>query len=185
MRLTDLDSRYPVCSIDERWVYYLNESADQVWRVPVDGSGKAEMVPGTVVPKTFAGGGRPALSADGKLLAVVLITALNPEVMKPEDKIALVSLDSAGAPRLLNADPRIAGNGIQFGPDGKALAYAIRENGVDNIWLQPLDGSPGRKVTNFNSEQIVDLRWSPDGKNLGILRSHSDSDVVLLQESKQ
>ncbi len=185
VKLTDMDSRYPVCSTDEKWVYYLNLSADEVWRVPVDGSGKAELVPGTVVPNTFTGGGRPALSRDGKLLAVVLITALNPEVMKPEDKIALVSLDSAGAARLVNADPRIAGNGIQFTPDGKALAYAVRENGVDNVWLQPLDGSPGRRITNFNSDQIVDLCWSPDGKNLGILRSRSDSDVVLLQESKR
>jgi len=184
VKLTDVDSRYPVCSPDEKFVYFLNAAADQIWRAPVDGSGKGELVPGTAVPKTFTGGGRPALSSDGKFLGVVLITALNPEVMKPEDKIAIVSLDSGTGPRLLNADPRIAGNGIQFVPDGKALAYAIRENGVDNIWLQPLDGSPGRRITNFNSEQIVDLRWSPDGKNLGILRTHSDSDVVLLQETK-
>jgi len=112
-----------------------------------------------------------------------MVNALNPEVMKPEDKVALISLDSDAAPRILPADPRIAFNGL-FTPDGKALAYAIRDNGVDNVWLQPLDGSPGRKITNFNSEQIVDLRWSPDGKTLGILRRHSDSDVVLLQETK-
>jgi Tol biopolymer transport system component len=138
-----------------------------------------------VLPNTFFAGMRSGLSPDGKLLAVVLGTALNPEVMKPEDKIAMVSLDSSAAPRLLNADPRIAGNGLQFSPDGKALAYDIRENGIDNVWLQPLDGSPGRKITNFNSEQILDLQWSPDGKTLGILRTHSDSDVVLLQETKQ
>jgi len=174
----------PICSRDEKWVYYENDVAGQIWRVPVDGSGKGELVAGTVLPNTFLAGMRSGLSPDGKLLAVVLGTALNPEVMKPEDKIALVSLDSAATPRLLNADPRIAGDGLQFSPDGKALVYPIRENGVDNIWLQPLDGSPGRKITNFNSEQIVDLHWSPDGKNLGILRTHSDSDVVLLQESK-
>ena len=184
VKLTDVDSRNPVCSLDQKFVYFLNLAADQIWRVPVDGSGKGELVPGTSVPKTFVGGARPALSPDGKFLAVVLVTALNPEVMKPEDKIALVSLDSGTAPRLLSVDPRIAGNGFQFVPDGKALAYAIRENGVDNVWLQPLDGSLGRRITNFNSEQIVDLRWSPDGKNLGILRTHSDSDVVLLQETK-
>jgi hypothetical protein len=28
------------------------------------------------------------------------------------------------------------------------------------------------------------FHWSLDGKSLGILRGHSDSDVVLLQESK-
>ncbi len=184
VKLTDVGSRFPVCSSDEKWVYYENDAADQLWRMPLDGSGKGEVVPGSVLPQTFLAGMRPALSPDGKLLAFVVGTQLNPEVMKPEDKIALVSLDSAAVPRLLNADPRIAGGAFQFAPDGKALAYPIRENGVDNIWLQPLDGSPGRRITNFNSEQIVDIHWSPDGKYLGILRTHSDSDVVLLQESK-
>src|SRR5256885_16351588 len=32
-------------------------------------------------------------------------------------------------------------------------AYPIRENEVDNIWVQPLDGSRGRQITNFDSEQ--------------------------------
>ena len=109
--------------------------------------------------------------------------------MKPVDQIALVDLESATAPHLLKVDTSntsggIAGLGFQFTPDEKSLAYAVRENGIDNIFLQPLDGSPGHKITNFNSEQIADLHWSPDGKNLGILRTHSDSDVVLLQESK-
>jgi hypothetical protein len=30
----------------------------------------------------------------------------------------------------------------------------------------------------------LSFHWSPDGKNLGILRGHTDSDVVLLRESK-
>ena len=184
VKLTDVASRYPVCSPDGKWVYYQNDGAGQIWRVPADGSGQSEVVPGSVVPNTIIAGLRPALSPDGKFLAIVIVNALNPEVMKPEDKIALVNLDSAVAPLLLKVEPGITGSGFQFAPDGKALAYAVKENGVDNIWLQPRDGSPGRKITNFNSEQIVDLHWSPDGKNLGILRTHSDSDVVLLQDSK-
>jgi eukaryotic-like serine/threonine-protein kinase len=75
--------------------------------------------------------------------------------------------------------------GVEFTPDGKAVAHIIRENGVDNIWAQPLDGSVGHRITNFTSEQMSSFHWSPDGKKLGILRGHSDSDVVLLQESKQ
>ena len=184
VKLTDVASRFPVCSPDGKWVYYQNDGAGQIWRVPADGSGKAEVVPGSVVPNTIIAGLRPTLSPDGKFLAIVIVNALNPEVMKPEDKIALVNLDSAAVPVLLKVEPGVTGGGFQFTPDGKALAYATKENGVDNIWLQPLDGSPGRKITNFNSEQIVDLHWSPDGKSLGILRTHSDSDVVLLQESK-
>src|SRR5271170_1657795 len=98
-------------------------------------------------------------------------------------KIALLDLSSLKNPRLLDANPRISA-GPLFTPDGKALAYPVRENGVDNVWLQPLDGSSGHQITNFNTEQMTDLHWSPDGKNLGILRTHSDSDVVLLQENK-
>jgi len=184
VKLTDVASRYPVCSPDGKLVYYQNDGAGQIWRVPADGSGQSEVIPGSVVPNTIIAGLRPALSPDGKFLAIVIVNALNPEVMKPEDKIALVNLESAVAPLLLTVEPGITGSGFQFAPDGKALAYAVKENGVDNIWLQPRDGSPGRKITNFNTEQIVDLHWSPDGKNLGILRTHSDSDVVLLQDSR-
>ena len=84
----------------------------------------------------------------------------------------------------MNADSRVATGGLAFTPDGKGVAYPIHENGVDNIWIQPLDGSPGHQITHFTSEKIDSFHWSPDGKTLGILRSHSESDVVLLQETK-
>jgi Tol biopolymer transport system component len=43
-------------------------------------------------------------------------------------------------------------------------------NGVDNLWLQPLDGSKGRSLTDFTAERISDFRWSPDGKQLALVR---------------
>jgi eukaryotic-like serine/threonine-protein kinase len=76
-----------------------------------------------------------------------------------------------------------SGDRLQFTPGGKSLAYAIRENGVDNVWVQPLDGSAGHPITDFKSEQIWSFTLSPDGKSLAVLRGHYDSDVVLLQES--
>jgi Tol biopolymer transport system component len=73
---------------------------------------------------------------------------------------------------------------VHFTPDGKALAYGVRENGIDNIWLQPLDGSAGHYITKFTSEQSRGgFAWSPDGKTLAILRGHLDSDIVLLRDS--
>jgi len=83
---------------------------------------------------------------------------------------------------MLDPDPRIA-DAPQFTPDGKAIVYSIRENGVDNLWLQPLDGSRGRQITNFQSDAIRIFQFSPDGKTLGVLRSHTESDVVLLRDS--
>jgi hypothetical protein len=47
-----------------------------------------------------------------------------------------------------------------------------------------LDGSAGHAITDFQSEQIWSLSFSPDGKSLAVLRGHYDSDMVLLQEAK-
>jgi hypothetical protein len=72
---------------------------------------------------------------------------------------------------------------IRFTHDGKAAVYPFHDQGADNLWLQPLDGSRGRQMTNFKSERISGFHWSFDGSKLGMIRGHTDSDVVLLQES--
>jgi Tol biopolymer transport system component len=78
------------------------------------------------------------------------------------------------------------GNGtLHFTPDGKSVAFVSREKGADNVIVQPVDGSAAYPVTDFKSEQIWSFSLSPDGKRLAILRGHYDSDVVLLQESKE
>jgi Tol biopolymer transport system component len=122
------------------------------------------------------------ISPDGKTLAY-LVEFVNPESGVGTTRIALLELTTRSAPRLLDPNPHISA-GPQFTNDGTAIAYPIRENGVDNVWTEPLNGSPGRQITNFDAEQILSFHWSPDAKNLGILQGHTDSDVVLLQETK-
>ena len=56
---------------------------------------------------------------------------------------------------------------------------------MESLWLQPLDGSPGRHLTKFPDGIIVRIHFSPDGKVLGVLRSHTESDVVLLHETSE
>src|SRR6266850_2092567 len=178
------NDRGPACSADGKWVYYWDLALQQLWRVPVDGSGKPEILPGSAVPRTIPTGTGLSHSPDGKLLAYVLATMPTPEDPYPQYKVALLELSSTPSPpRLIDADERISSGGLDLTPDGKAVDYPIRENGVDNLWLQPLDGSRGRQITSFDAEQILNFRWSPDGRSLCILRGHTDSDVVLLRES--
>jgi Tol biopolymer transport system component len=73
-------------------------------------------------------------------------------------------------------------NPMAFTPDGKYVAYIVRDQGVDNIFVQSLDGSPGHQITNFTSQHIAEFQWSPDGKTLAVARGQNTSDVVLLQE---
>ena len=120
-----------------------------------------------------------AIAPDGKRLAFVTTGGTTEMV----HHVALVPLDAGPEPqrRMLEPDPRVAG-GPQFTPDGQALVYPIHENGTDNLWLQPLDGSHGHQITDFKSDTISSFKFSPDGKTLGLLRSHVESDAVLLRD---
>jgi hypothetical protein len=64
------------------------------------------------------------------------------------------------------------------------VIYATRQAGAENLWLQPLDGSPGRQLTNFDSELIENFRWSFDGSEFAVLRGHLNTDVVLMRDKK-
>ncbi|MBV9339734.1 MAG: PD40 domain-containing protein [Acidobacteria bacterium] len=176
VKLTNGKADYvPVCSPDQKWVYYYDWVSLHVHRAPLDGSARAEAI--FAMPQGYVPMGELSVSPDANMLA----TAVQ-EVTKRAIKIALFDLRSSKPPRMLDAI-RYSG-GVQFAPDGQSVAYASRENGTDNVWLQPVDGSTRHPITDFKAEQIWSFRLSPDGRSLGVLRGHYESDAVLLQESK-
>jgi Tol biopolymer transport system component len=182
---------FPVCSPDGKWLYYSNTVGPHYsMRVPLEG-GQPEPVPGSEVHGMYGFGAGEAISPDGKRLIFNTDVSLPDSPQTAVSKLALVTLDSSlpPSPVLLHPDPRLAtggGNGftdaMTFTPDGKSVAYIIRDQGVDNIFVQPLDGSPGHQITNFTSEHIAEFQWSPDGKTFAIARAQNTSDVVLLRE---
>ncbi len=88
-----------------------------------------------------------AISPDGKWLAFNADINASDNSQGVVSKLALVSLDanSQSSPRLIQPDPRIAigggafTNAVSFTPDGKSVAYIIHDQGVDNIFVRPLD----------------------------------------------
>jgi len=61
----------------------------------------------------------------------------------------------------------------------------VRNGDTDNLWLQHLDGSPGKQLTDFKSEFIRDFDYSLDGKQLAVDRGHRESDVVLIRAQEK
>jgi len=170
----------PACSRDSKRAYYFDNEELRVKSVPTDG-GTTEVVPGTVIPHAFVSQAFYLdRSPDGRELALLYAVGET----NPVHKIALIPVDAGAQPqvRYLDPNPAIA-DAPRFTPDGKALIYPITVAGADNVWLQPLDGSPGRQITNFKSDQIFGLEWSPDGKKLAVLQRRIEADVVLLRES--
>jgi len=184
--------RYPVCSPDGKWVYYNDVASPHLKRVPLEG-GQTEPVPASDVQGMYGLGGE-AISPDGKRLIFNADINLPNSPQTALTKLALVTLDSStqSPPILLQPDLRIATGGgtgftnaMNFTPDGKSVAYIVRDQGVDNIFVQPLDGAPGHQITNFTSQQIAEFQWSPDGKTLAVARAQNISDVVLLREGNR
>ena len=164
---------YPRCSPDMRWVYFRDETTNLLMRVPMEG-GTPQKVSDLPVPTQFD------ISSDG---AVALFATVSHSEGHKE-KVVEVAVDTGQVKREIAMQKPHAGK-IQYSVDGKAIEYAVRENGVDNIWRQPLGGSAGKWETTFSAEHIGQFRWSPDGKRLALVRGHTDSDVVLMQSQQQ
>ena len=95
--------------------------------------------------------------------------------------IAVVPIDGPGEVRKFpySYTPGL-GFGTTWSPDGRAIEDLVFRDGTSNLWRFPLDGSPGRPVTTFTSEEILYYRWSRDGKTLAMSRGTQSADVVVI-----
>lgn len=164
----------PVCSADSKDVLY-NDANNELNKVAIDGGASQAL------PKypDFAGA---AVSPDGKLAAIV-----TNRPGETKEQLALVPLDFSQPVRLLNFE-RPPSNydvsyPIEFSHDGTGIIYPFVDGQADNLWFQPLNGAPGKQLTDFKSEFVRDFSYSSDGKQLALIRGHRQADVVLIRDS--
>ena len=140
----------PFFSPDSQWVFYRTQEA--VWKVPIEG-GESVQLTG---PYSYI----IDISPDGKLLAY------RDEATK---KVGVI-LSEGGKPGRIFADiPSTELRPLpRWTPDGQALSYLATHEGVSNIWLQPIDGSSSRPLTDFKTARIHYYAWSCDGKYLAV-----------------
>jgi Tol biopolymer transport system component len=160
------------CSLDGKWVYYIGGNDRVYMKVPLSG-GKPELW----VSPTAEGRAGFDVTRDGK---TAVLGTYDFKLRRPN--IVLFSLETGQPLKNIEYDPRHVG-ALRFSPDGKGFVYPIREKGVDNLFLQPLDGGAGRQLTNFTSLKIYSYQWSPDDKNLALVRGDSPSDLVLIKDA--
>jgi eukaryotic-like serine/threonine-protein kinase len=161
----------PLCSPDGKWVYYADYGDNEALkRVSIDG-GSPETVLATAE-------GQVDISPDGKTLVYFEVRELDHKLM-----LDLYSLDDKKV-TYHDVDSRATWP-LAFGPDGKSVVYAVRDKGVSNLWMQPLDGSPARQFTHFTSEGIEKFLFSKDGAKIAIQRGHVESDAVLLRDTSR
>jgi DNA-binding winged helix-turn-helix (wHTH) protein/Tol biopolymer transport system component len=178
-RLTTGADTWPTFSADGRWVVF-TRWADQValWKVAIDG--------GEAVKLTNVSGSltSPAISPDGNVVAC--IWDKNDRRFPPE--IAMVPIDGGDITKTFAVNFGLsqgAGKkGLQWTPDGQTISYVAHDQGVSNIWRQPIDGGPPFQVTSFESGRIFNFASSPDGKHLAVSKGTYDRDIVLIDKQR-
>jgi serine/threonine protein kinase/Tol biopolymer transport system component len=180
----DKSDTFPVCSPDSRSVYYVENGTGKIWKVPIDGGSPQRL--GELTAQGWID-----VSPDSSTLVFATVDHANGHQVK----IAFIDSTSGATRGLLTPDRSPATNMVRFARDGKSLIYVVRENGIDNLWQQPVDltggqlaagkESAGRQLTTFKSEHINDFRWSMDGSKLALVRGHTESDIVLLRNQQQ
>ena len=175
------DDELPLCALDGKSAYYFDGGSFRLMREPIDG-GSPELVEASALSNGYVWGGLN-FSPDGKWIPEIAAIS-DPATHSAENKIALIDVNakSAASTRFLVPRPDFA-EPFSFTPDGMAVTYNIVEDGIGNVWEQPLNGSPGHRLTNFTSDRIRTFRFSPDGKSLAVARQHVVSDVVLLRDT--
>jgi Tol biopolymer transport system component len=148
---------------DSRWVIFTSGrgGVERLWKVSIDG-------------------GEPVRISD--------FEASHPSISPDDQQIAFsgafigVMPMQGGAPRRVPNTHAISTSMAQWMPDGKTLLHSAGQNDRANLWLQPLDGSPPRKITNFDTEHIWRFDLSPNGQHLGIVRGLLERDAVLITD---
>jgi TolB protein len=168
---------YPIVSADGKWVFYSSQRRDRwtLWRVSIDGGNATQLS-----DKPASG---PAVSPDGKFVAYLFPDSV--DAFAPPNRIGVMPVEG-GEPSKTFV---IQGSGtvttiLKWSADGGSLLYTVNNTNVTNIWMQNLDGSPAKQVTDFKDSLMTGFSYSRDGKQLACLRGALLRDAVLISDTK-
>jgi Tol biopolymer transport system component/DNA-binding winged helix-turn-helix (wHTH) protein len=203
----------PVVSPDGQYIVFLsNRNGEQhLWRIDIDGRHPLELTHSKDTQPTFTADGQfiifnsvttvaganlfrlsinggepqrltnritfdPNVSPDGKSIAC----GFRPEPAVKQ-KLAILPING-GDPNFISDFPACYGR-LRWTPDGHGIACAARQEGVGNIWVQPIEGGPPKQLTHWSPNPIFSFGWSRDGKWLAYARGTLTNDVVLITDT--
>jgi serine/threonine protein kinase len=155
----------PSVSADSKWIVY--RTGRDVRKISIDGG-----PPVVLLSKEVQG---PSLSPDSKLLAFFVNDHPDSQVWQLEvydltsrSLVKRFALPDSTSP--FNGTVSTPDNRLRWTPDGKTLSYVSSAGGASNVWSQPLNGGPFRKLTDFKEAEITSFAWVNGGRELVLVR---------------
>jgi serine/threonine protein kinase len=131
------------------------------------------------------GGGTPVKLSDRTVLWGLMTSADGQRLvfMSDSPNVAIVcTLPKCSDVIEVKVQTGAATRSLGWAPDSRGIAFSPDDD-RKNIWVQPLDGGPRYRATNFpeGSPPIWDFAWSRDGKRLVTSSGRFFDDLVLIQ----
>jgi len=170
------DSNWPHFTPDAKNVLFHRTGPNglfSIWKTPTAGGPPVQVTRGMTT--------HPAVSPkDGRIAAWYSETADNPKW-----KLAIFASDGGEPLKVFTPNVAITPDSqIAWSPSGKEITWLGQENGVWNLWIQPIDGRPAWRLTNLTSGQIYSFDWSKDGR-LAFSHGVTTTDVVIVQDKQK
>jgi serine/threonine protein kinase len=163
-------STFTDVSPDGRSVIY-ERSGDEkgIWKVPLQGGESVRLTDRSVNSGSI-------ISPDGKMIAYTYEDA----TMTPPRGAVLMPFEGGSPVKILD----ISKSWLRWTPDSRSLLYLRSEDGVSNIWIQPIAGESPKQLSHFRNGIIRGFDLSRDGKQLAIERVTESDHVVLIRDVK-
>ena len=156
-------------SPDGKWIAYMSMASGRrlLQKMDVDGTHQIELSETPMVPEA------PAISPDSRSVAFLTYApseqSFQIQMIRVDDRKPIACVNVPGF------------STIRWTAAGDAVTYIRTENGVDNIWAQPVAGGCARQITRFREGRIHRFAWSWSGKQLALAHVNTASDAVVLR----
>ena len=143
-----------------------SDGAPRFARIPVDGGSPSQLTDYWSV--------LPTVSPDGKLIACFCEPS-----SAAVAEVCILPITGGTPLRHFPFIPSVNAS-VAWSADGKSIFYTSILNDRSNVYEQPLNGSPARKLTNFSDLMAGNLAPARDGKTLFLTRVDVVRDAVLI-----